>query len=86
MRKPLIAICLAIVFVFLFSSCVETFRGNYGVVENVELIHGYQDADEPEYKYRVTISHEGNECGYYKLLTNELYHPGDSIKIGLSRK
>lgn len=86
MRKPLIAICLAIIFVFLFSSCVETFKGNYGVVENVELIHTYQDKEEPEFKYRVTISHEGNECGCYKILTNEVYHPGDSIKIGLIRK
>jgi hypothetical protein len=86
MRKPLIAICLAIIFVFLFSSCVETFRGNYGVVENVELVHTYRDMEEPEFKYRVTISHEGNNCGCYKILTNEEYHPGDSIKIGLSKK
>ena len=80
MKKILIVFTLFLT--LCFTSCVEEFRGDYGLVEDVELVHGYHD-EEPEFKYLVTVTHRGNACGQYKLYTNNVYHPGDTLEIKL---
>ena len=78
MKKLLIAFLIC----FCLTSCVEEFRGNYGVVENVELVHPY-NGETPKWKYLVTVHHEGNTTHQYKIYTNNVYHPGDTIEMRL---
>lgn len=80
MKKILITFLIA----FCLTSCVEEFKGNYGVVENIELVHPYNN-EEPEWKFKVTVSHQGSVTNQYIVFTNDVYHPGDTIEIGLKK-
>lgn len=76
MKKLLLIITIFVS--LLFSSCVEKFEGDVGVVQNVELQHGY-NGKEPKYKYCVEVRHSSSNCDRYYFYTNVLYNPGDSI-------
>lgn len=81
MKKLLIAI----LFTMMLASCSETFNGNYGVVQEIELCQGYA-GQTPKYKYKVTVSHKGDMCDTYELFTNDAYTPGDTLEIRLKPK
>ena len=60
-------------------SCVEEFRGNYGIVDNIELVHS--QSGNQEFKYLVTVYHKSGNMQHYKVYTNEVWHPGDTIMM-----
>lgn len=81
MRKVLFTLLL----MFCLVSCVETYKGNYGVITNIELMTGL-NGDPPAYKYKVTIKYDGDLCDEFNILTNESYHVGDSVEIRLKEQ
>lgn len=81
MRKVLFTLLL----MFCLVSCVETYKGNYGVITNIELMTGSY-GNPPTYKYKVTIEYDGDLCNEFNILTNESYHVGDSVEVRLKEQ
>jgi len=77
MKKLFICLLISFVMMLMMASCIEEFRGNYGIVENVELVH----SSNRQHNYLVTVYHKSGNMQRYKVYTNEVWHPGDTIMM-----
>lgn len=71
-------ILLLLLTVFMFSSCIETFRDDDFLVVRSAEISGFSDYI---YLYQVYHYNDTHFLDYYYMYSNEKYELGDTIKM-----